>query len=638
MKEDFVNVFRQLPSPDVLLDTNLNVVDVTEVYLNTTNRVRRGFIGRNLIDIFVEKDPSFRQMTDVIVETLNRTLQTEQTETTGTLRFDLPNAHGIPEQRYWRLTSIPVQGQNGLQYIIHRAEDVTLNETVSMESVSIFRDLVDNISDYAIFMLDVNGYIRTWNNGARKLKYYEGSEVIGKHFSIFYTPEDIQARKPEKELEDALKNGRTQDEYWRVRKDGTTFWANVVITAIYNDMGVLKGFGKITRDLTERRESEKAAVKEAGKLKSEFLANMSHEIRTPMNGIVSAANLLRETDTYLSNEQKELLDIISQSSKSLLKIVNDILDYSRIESKDLTLVDEIFDVHDEVTKLIKSCKLSFDKPIDINVHIDEEIPKTVYSDRYRFRQVLINIVDNAIKFTEHGHVKVDMELVENKHTFVVIRVSVADTGIGIAKEDIPKLFKPFSQLDPSSKKRFKGTGLGLSICKQLIELMHGTIDVESTIGKGSTFSFTLQLKLVAENQTATKSLAHNLPLIAENPSARILIVEDNFINQNVVKRILNRLGYKNLQVASDGVQALEKFSPGAFDIILMDIQMPNMDGYDATREIRKLDKKIPIVAMTANALQGDAEKCIAVGMNDYISKPVDFKLLSVILNNQFVKD
>jgi osomolarity two-component system sensor histidine kinase TcsA len=633
MEMMYENVFRQLPDADILLDSNFYVINVTDKYLASTLKSREELLGKYLFDVF-KMDPHLQQMANVVLELLNKVLQTEETDVTGILQFDILNGKGEKQKRFWKAISVPIIGAKGVELIIHRVEDVT--ESQLYDSAIFFRELVDNISDYAIFTLNEKGYIKTWNKGAQRIKGYAAYEIIGKHFSIFYTPEDIEKRKPEKELQEAMKNGIARDEYFRVKKDGGKFLAKVLIIPLYNDLGQLQGFGKITQDLTWKLEAKQESQKtyeEATRVKSEFLANMSHEIRTPMNGIVSAANLLRETDSYLSVEQKELLDIISQSSKLLLKIVNDILDYSRIENKELQLVDEIFNVHEEMEKMIKTYKVLVDDNVSLVMDIDKNIPTAVYSDRYRFRQIVMNMIDNAVKFTEKGRILFKMELVSSQQTFITVQVSIQDTGIGIDKGDKERLFKPFSQLDTSSKKKFKGTGLGLSICKQLIELMHGTISVESEPGRGTTFTFTIQMKLIAENVQHKKNDTYVLPLIAENASANILVVEDNVINQNVVRRILKRLGYKNIQVANDGVEGVEKYKAGKFDVILMDIQMPNMDGYDATRAIREMNKDIPIIAMTANALQGDAEKCLQAGMNDYIAKPVDFKLLSVILNN-----
>ena len=292
----------------------------------------------------------------------------------------------------------------------------------------------------------------------------------------------------------------------------------------------------------------------------------------------------------------------------------------------------------------------------MSLKISTNVMRFVKGDRLRVHQVLSNLIDNAVKFTETGEVSVaidvgsqkDIEEVwksklqeregkEEDEDIYVVRFTVADTGIGISKENVEKLFTPFSQLDPFYTKKYQGTGMGLAICKRLVEMMHGKIYVTSELGVGSTFSFTIGFKrtraidLVAPSSTATASNLSDRRALY--PEAKILIVEDNVVNQNVIKRVLKRLGYKNMDLAENGQEAVKKVTNGSFDIILMDIQMPVMDGYQATKEIRNTIKDVPIVAMTANALKGDAEKCLAAGMNDYVSKPMDIQLLSTVMNH-----
>jgi CheY-like chemotaxis protein/anti-sigma regulatory factor (Ser/Thr protein kinase) len=346
-----------------------------------------------------------------------------------------------------------------------------------------------------------------------------------------------------------------------------------------------------------------------------------------MNGVVSAAALL--TDLMTTEEQKQLCSIILDSSDVLLRVINDILDYSKMESKDFVLANETFKIHEEVDKVIKRYNLIVKNKIKLEA-VYTEIP-AVIGDASRFQQVVGNLVDNAVKFTDKGKVSVvvDSIVLEN---FVDIKVRVIDTGIGIDNASYGKLFQPFSQLDFSSRKKFKGTGLGLSICKNLVELMKGEIGVIGVLNEGSTFWFSLRLQKANIDPIVVETPVQILSQSVQNPDIHILVAEDNVINQMVILKILKKLGYVKVTIAVNGVDVVQKFKDGVYSVILMDIQMPIMDGYEATKLIREIHKTVPIIAMTANALKQDVEKCKEVGMNDYISKPVDFVLLFKLLN------
>lgn len=640
---DYQFIFRSSPESSVLLNEQLTILDATDTYATITSKSREELIGKNLFEAFPvteESDGTFG-----LHEHLDEVIRTKKAASSRILRYDISDENKQFNSRFWKPRSVPLLQNGQIRYIVHSAQDVTeiVRNTQTIEPrENIFKMVVDNIRDYAIFLLDIEGRIRTWNLGAKKIKLYEATEIIGKHFSIFYSDEDIKSKKPEKELEIVRQEGRVEDENWRKRKDGTYFWANVIITAIRNEDDKLIGYAKITRDLTERKMNEEniiLAYQESAKLKSEFLANMSHEIRTPMNGIMSAANLLEDSSSNLTKEQQELVGIIQTSGKSMVKLINDILDYTKMESDRIYIISEPFDLYKEMEEIMYNYEALIIKPIKLNLSVSNTVPRFLKGDRLRFHQVLSNIVDNAIKFTEEGSINVSVNLVDddkNHHPsdHVVLKFEIKDTGIGIKEDDLKKLFNPFSQLEKFTTKRFKGTGLGLAICKRLVELMHGEISIDSKLGEGTTVTFTISFK------ESIPHVPHDKPeetkksnLRALNPDVKILVAEDNPVNQNVVLRVLKRLGYKNVTLAENGKQAVELYDGGKYDMILMDIQMPIMDGYQATASIRKVDPKVPIIAMTANALKGDAEKCIAAGMNDYISKPIDMRLFTSLLNH-----
>ena len=638
-KLDYQYLFRFIPSPVVLLKPDFTIIDASEAYVNHTKKKRDELIGVNLFDRFPESTES-KNMASRVKEGLHKAIETLQTQQMQTFRYDLQDPSGKWTPHFWKATTYPVLKDGKLLYLVHQINDMT--ESVKQDKLidvgkrdDIFRLLIENIRDYAVFVLDTKGYICSWNSGAQRVKLYTAEEIIGKHFSIFYTQEDLEKEKPKRELENALKYGRTEDEYWRVKKDGSLFWGNVVITALYDDNKQHIGFVKVTRDLTERKSNEQKVIQayeESARLKAEFLANMSHEIRTPMNGITSAVKLLK--DTPAGNENSDLMDIILKSTDSMVKLINDIIDYSKIESDRTQVINEPFDIHKEVEEVFTNLKSQIEKAVEMSLNIDKDVPQMVLGDRLRYHQVLSNVIDNAIKFTDVGFVKVRLFILERQGMRVVLAISVEDSGKGIAENDIPKLFTPLSQLESFSTKKYRGTGMGLSICKRLLDLMGGSIKAESVVGKGSTFTFWVgmkQYRQIQQNPPTAKRTDATL-VAPEYPEASILIAEDNTINQNVILRVLRKIGYSNLTLVENGQMAVEKIKLHQFDLVLMDIQMPVMDGVEATKLIREMNPSIPIIALTANAVIGDSEKYLQSGMNDYISKPIDFKKLSAMLN------
>jgi osomolarity two-component system sensor histidine kinase TcsA len=368
------------------------------------------------------------------------------------------------------------------------------------EKEEIFRLLVSSVKDYAIFMLDPKGHVLTWNEGAQRIKGYDASEIIGKHFSEFYTQEAKDRQHPQYELERATIEGRYEEEGWRVRKDGTTFWASVVITAVlYN--GRLIGFAKVTRDLTERKLSEQQRdgdakilaatnkdLREALEVKSRFLSTISHEVRTPMSGIIGLTELLVMED--LGADNNAIVHSIFESSKRLLQLLNNLLDSARMESGHVTIENRSFPVRSilgEVRQLVSPEATK--KGLALTGACDLRLPEELCGDELRIRQVLLNLTFNAVKFTQAGEINISCELQSQIDDVTVVRFSVTDTGIGIKPEDHHKIFQPFVQAEDSTTRLYGGSGLGLSISKQLVQLMGGEIGFESEPNKGSKFWF-----------------------------------------------------------------------------------------------------------------------------------------------------
>ncbi len=387
---------------------------------------------------------------------------------------------------------------------------------------------------------------------------------------------------------------------------------------------------KIQIDLKKNKEElikSKNAAEMAAHAKSVFLANMSHEIRTPMNGIIGMAELLKRTT--LNDEQREYVDIISASGENLLTVINDILDFSKIEAGKIVLEKIPFSLKDELKNVISILDFQAKKKnLSLVTKIEDDVPEYVKADPVRLKQVIINLVNNAIKFTESGGVTVEVscqEVDDNKGIFLF---KVIDTGIGISKEGLKQLFKSFSQVDISITRKYGGTGLGLAISKNLVELMGGEIGVESEEGKGSTFWFTAGLDVLTEKEIKELSAQNKADTQPKGKvrSLNILLAEDNLINQKVALAHLKKFGH-NVTVANNGIEAVDYFSKNKYDLILMDIQMPEMDGLVATHLIRAYEKenleqeRTPIIAMTANVMSEDIKKYYNQGMDSFIGKP-----------------
>ena len=349
---------------------------------------------------------------------------------------------------------------------------------------------------------------------------------------------------------------------------------------------------------------------------------MSHEIRTPMHGMLSALSLLMETG--LNAEQFELAGIIEDSGSILLQVINDILDYSKLTTGVFQTNNIDMSIRDTVNAIKRSTEINLKPGIKLHVKIDSNVPNRVNGDPLRIRQILQNIVMNAVKFTDVGTVEVSVKVIKEHGSTIKLLTEVTDTGVGVPTQLAGLLFTPFTQLDNSATKRFKGTGLGLSICKSLVELMGGSIGFRrNPSGVGSIFWYTVVMKKSQENNTVNAIL----PITTTFASKNLLLIEDNPVNQKVMVKMLTTLGFTNVDIADDGVEGVETFRRSQYDLILMDISMPRKSGTEATMEIRKLGTEIPIIAMTANALKGDAERFIAAGMSDYIAKPVDRRVL-----------
>jgi PAS domain S-box-containing protein len=493
-----------------------------------------------------------------------------------------------------------------------------------------------------------DGVMERVNMATLALLGYEEKELLGNHLSIILPSTGLvgELNPDSNGFADIISKGYINNLETTYRaKDGRFIPVLLSASLMHGMDDTVQGIVCVALDITERKQAEKVlreakeAAEAANKAKSQFLANMSHEIRTPMNGVLGMLDLM--LDSNIDEAQLRLALMAHSSAEKLLAVINDILDFSKIEAGKLELQPVVFSIHD----LIKEVRDLFwvkaeKKSIGMTLHINESVPDLVEGDPVRIRQILINLKGNAIKFTEQGEISLAVYLEEETPDNVMLRFEVRDTGSGITPDAQRKIFDAFSQADSSMARRHEGTGLGLTISKQLVEMMGGKIGVESEPTRGSLFWFTVRLKRGDENaiprhdaEVVDVAAESNL----ESRQLRVLLAEDNPVNQEVGRLVLESLDCL-VEVVDDGRHAVEEVFSENYDMVFMDCQMPDLDGYEATRMIRQREAKIggemrrmPIIALTAHAMDGDREFCIAAGMDDYIAKPFNAGQISAIL-------
>jgi len=417
-----------------------------------------------------------------------------------------------------------------------------------------------------------------------------------------------------------------------------TWWVysiSIIVAAVFIYYFIRKGVSSSAidqrilrekvREKTRELEAEKERAEYSEKVKEQFLANMSHEIRTPMNAILGMTRLLLEKEPR--TDQLKYLKSIKHASDNLLVIINDILDLSKIEAGKINLEKIPFDIREEIKSVYDTMKVSADdKHLELKIDIAEATPFTIVGDPYRLSQILLNLTGNAIKFTESGSVTIQIAVTTKDEQSVLLTFNVIDSGIGIAKDKLDYIFDMFTQETSSTTRKFGGTGLGLAICKKLVELQGGDIKVESEAGKGSVFSFTVPFEIGNDVVTENPKDEYIQNVVNNLKNARVLLVEDNEFNQMVaVDTLENAIEGVQVTVANNGKIAVDLILQNTYDIVLMDIQMPEMDGHEATKMIRSnTDEKInaiPIIAMTASVIKAEVDKCFESGMNEFVGKP-----------------
>jgi PAS domain S-box-containing protein len=478
-----------------------------------------------------------------------------------------------------------------------------------------FRMLVDGIHDYAVFMLDQNGYVISWNRGAERIKGYRADEIIGSHFSRFYTPDDLERDWPERELAGARANGRFEDEGWRVRSDGSRFWANIVITPLYDSSRRLLGYAKVTRDLTLRRHYE--ALKRSEREMNVFLAMLAHELRNPLAPIVNAVALLagRGGD---SDTAADALGIIRRQIDHLTHIVDDLLDISRVTRGKITLKREPLDVNAAVARALESSEPLIEaRKHRLEVDLAHE-PLPVEGDLTRLVQVVLNLLTNAAKYTDEGgtiHVRT-----ANEDGAAVVRVR--DTGMGIPPDLLPHVFDLFVQGDRSLDRAEGGLGIGLTLVQRLVELHGGSVEATSE-GPGRGSEFVVRLPIASATLEEDRRLAEVKTVTTSTPR-RVLIVDDNRDFANSLVMLLRMAGHEATAVydGSAALSAAREFKPHA---VLLDIGLPGASGYEVARALRDAAELAPLtlIALTGYGRDEDRDRVVAAGFDHHLVKPVD---------------
>jgi PAS domain S-box-containing protein len=533
----------------------------------------------------------------------------------------------VPDGRLLSITGRPLRGEDGaLQGGVVVLHDITERKRAEEElrrSEERFRLILESVVDYAILMLDPEGHVVSWNDGAERIKGYRAEEILGKHFSVFYSPEDIERGKPQHELEVATAKGRFEDEGYRVRKDGSTFWANVVITPLHKDSGALRGFAKVTRDITERKLKDEALVRAkevaelASKFKDQFLSTMSHELRTPLNAILGFSDLLRDPRYGpLNDRQSRFTDHIHTGGEHLLSLINDILDLSKIEAGRLELAIESLPVEQAFGDVLNTVlPLAEKKRLGLSQRCEPGL--NVLADATRFKQVLMNLVGNALKFTPEGG---SVELVAFS-TEGQVRVEVRDTGPGIPEEEQKRVFEAFYRLRQSGQSP-EGTGLGLAITQRLLELQGGKLELTSQPGQGSCFYFSLPAarRIAPPAPTNTKETVRRT-----GDAARILVVEDDALTVQLIKSQLTSAGYE-VMVCSEPQRALAIAAALQPDAITLDLLMKPMSGWEILLQLKNQSSTANIPIIVISIVDQRAGGTL-LGADEFLIKPVNKSVL-----------
>jgi PAS domain S-box-containing protein len=502
------------------------------------------------------------------------------------------------------------------------------SSTALHETVEQFHLLVDSLEEYAIYLLDPSGNVITWNTGAEKIKGYSLDEIIGKNFASFYTADDVAAGRPQRNLREASRRGSIRDQGLRVRKDGSTFEAEVVITALRDEAGEIRGFSKVTRDITDQIrsrefEAEKIAAQKASKAKDDFLAALSHELRTPLTPALAAATYLQDNAEKFPREFAEDIQIIKRNVQLQARLIDDLLDLTRIARGMLHLEMEDCDAHKIIENALEMAKSAIAaKQFNLSTGLKAK-RYHILADCIRLQQVFWNLINNAVKFTSQGG-QITLRTFNDKDGR--FHFEIEDTGIGIEPQRLASLFQPFEQADPSVGRQFGGLGLGLAISKRLIDLHHGRIEADS---RGRSFGATFKVTLDAQPEgTAADGVNHRLGGKTSKP-LRILLVEDHNDTRRTLSRLLTHFGHD--VVTADNVEgAMARMASNNIDAVLCDIGLPDGSGYEVAAQARA-NGGVKTIALTGFGTEQDVQRSKEAGFDFHLVKPINFQELQTIL-------
>lgn len=595
-------------------DINGKILDVNNAACKTFGYQQEELLGRSISELlFNDKQAEFES--GYLKEIL----------TNGKAEGVMLAMSSSGEKIYLLYQNFLVKTGNEEPYIIGFSQDITARikaERALKASEEKYRQIIENMN-LGLVQVTPDETIVYANQSFCAMSGYDIDELIGKNAqSLFVTEEGdidgVQTRRRSGHsdaYELQIKTRKGEDKWWLISG-----------APIFNDKNQFTGSIGIHLDISSQKQIEaelkraKAETEASARAKETFLANMSHEIRTPMNGIIGIGKLLAKTS--LDKQQRYYLDIVQNAASNLMIIINDLLDFSKIESGKIVLEHIGFSMKEKVEHIRQMLGYrAEEKGLSFICECDEEVSPILIGDPFRLDQVFMNLLSNALKFTEHGSVSLTCELKESTNEYQVIRFSVSDTGIGISQEFLTQLFDKFTQEDESISRKFGGTGLGMSITRQLIELMGGSIEIDSKKDAGTTMSFTLKMDIGSpQDLPVEETITLDTKILR---GKRILLVEDNATNRILAHNILSQYGAEVTE-ADDGSVAVERMKLRSFDLVLMDMQMPVMNGLEATRYIRAhIDSRVPVVALTASAFKKEEESCLAAGMNDFITKPLD---------------
>jgi len=613
--------------PLITISPEGKITDINEASVKVTGETRDKLIGTDFSDYFTEPKKAREGYKQVFEKGFVSDYPLTIHHKNGKLTDVLYNA------------SVYKDEEGNVLGVFAAARDVTEMKKIAKE-ISDYKNTLDEFAIVAI--TDKKGIISNVNDNFCKISKYNREELIGQDHRI------INSGYHSKDFIRGLWTTIAKGEIWKGEiknkaKDGTIYWVDTTIVPFLDEHGKPNKYVAVRTDITNQKtfteelteakmvaelamsnaEKAKGIAERALQSKQQFLSNMSHEIRTPMNAILGFTKILLKAD--FTPKQKEYLDAIKTSSDGLLVLINDILDLAKVDAGKMTFEQKPFKIEFSIATMHQVFDLKLkEKNLELVKEYDIKIPAVLLGDAARLHQILLNLLGNAIKFTAKGKITVAVRLLHEDNEKATIEFAITDTGTGIAEDKLESIFENFQQATTSISSSFGGTGLGLAICKQLVEKQGGSISVKSTMDEGSTFSFTLSFQKTNEENEKESG---KVELEKEIKDIKILVVEDVKLNQLLMKIILDDFKFK-YDIADNGKIAIEKMQTNTYDIILMDLQMPEMNGFEATEYIRNtMESTIPIIALTADVTAVDVEKCKVVGMNDYVSKPLDERIL-----------